>query len=73
MWVAQWDLPSDYPSDYMEEDDDVFPGDFTIAWVMSGGAPWDPDPSGQGAIARRRFWLWYVDVLYPECWAIAYG
>lgn len=72
VWVGMWDLPSDYPDDYNEEDDDVFPCDFTIACVHAGGAPWDADVSGRSVGLRARFWRWYIDTLYPECWRIAY-
>ncbi|MCB9661892.1 MAG: hypothetical protein H6726_29905 [Sandaracinaceae bacterium] len=70
LWVAAWDQASDYEDEYREEDNEVFPADFMIAWLRAGTAPWDPD---LGAAARRRaYWRWYIEDAFAQAWSIAY-
>jgi hypothetical protein len=70
LWVAAWDQASDYEDEYREEDNEVFPADFMIAWLKSGGAPWDSDQVT--ANRRREFWEWYIVDAFARAWEIAY-
>lgn len=70
LWVAAWDQASEYEPEYREEDNEVFPADFMIAWLKSGTAPWDPDP--QASERRKEYWTWYIEDAFARAWAIAY-
>lgn len=70
LWIAAWDQASDYEPEYREEDNEAFPADFMIAWLKSGGAPWEPDEAA--AERRRRYWEWYIRDAFPRAWEIAY-
>lgn len=70
LWVAAWDQVSDYEPDYREEDNEVFPADFMIAWLKSGCAPWEPDL--EAVTRRREYWSWYIEDAFARAWAIAY-
>jgi len=63
----------DERNDDDEQDDDAWTTEFEIAFVRAGlTLPRDADPDGTAKAARTAFWRWYIDELYPQCWAIAY-
>ena len=72
LWVASWDQESDYEDEYREEENEVFPCDFMVAWLESRGAPWDTQSRGEQSMKRRAFWEWYISSLYPRCWRLAH-
>lgn len=71
LWIAVYDQASDYDAEYREEDNEVFPADFMIAWLRAGCAPWDETGGPETAGRRASFWRWYIDELYPKCWSIS--
>lgn len=71
LWVSAWDQASDYEPEYREEENEVFPADFMIAWLKSGSAPWHEEPAA--AARRTAYWTWYIEVAFARSWAIAHG